>query len=343
MGISADTFISVWRGTAWKVKLWGRNIRQLLSTSNGPINITESLILQVVRAAGTPAPRIFTPMYKQDFASGVVGNADPDWRFSEFTDVRSVSGTKCVQLGVNRGYPPPSCGGSHFWGNRQSPNENAGLPAPVPIGKTLWYRVFHYFPSTFSFGYLFLNGTDNAEASACGKSADGNYSGMKWLHLAPNAGTRRIYHHLPSGRRKIAQPLPSDPENSGQRIQSEVAGSISQSIVPIPLDRWVAIQIAVYVTDDNTGWVRVWNDETLICEKLGIPTVFSGDGATAITDWGLGDYWNGVPYTDGAVGRDNFFIDEIIIASDVDGYGSPTGVDANGNAYIDPATRVGDL
>jgi hypothetical protein len=51
MGIAADTFISVWRGTAWKLKLWGRGIRQLLSTSNGPVSITESLILQVVRAA----------------------------------------------------------------------------------------------------------------------------------------------------------------------------------------------------------------------------------------------------------------------------------------------------
>ena len=48
-------------------------------------------------------------------------------------------------------------------------------------------------------------------------------------------------------------------------------------------------------------------------------------------------------YTDGAPDRNSFYIDDIILASDLPGYGAPTGVDAAGNAYIDPATRVGDL
>jgi hypothetical protein len=61
MGIAADTFISVWRGTAWKLKLWGRGLRQLLSTSNGPVSITESLILQAVRAAGGGGGAAVTP------------------------------------------------------------------------------------------------------------------------------------------------------------------------------------------------------------------------------------------------------------------------------------------
>ena len=295
-----------------------------------------------LNVAARAAATSFTPMYTDNFLDGAIGTSTIKWRFSEYSNVQSVSGTQSLMLGQNRASTTTACDGSHYWGNRQDTGEEAGLPESIPIGNTVWMRIYHYFPSAFSFGHMYQTGVDNAEAAACGKSSDGNYSGMKWLVFAPNSGTRRIYQHLPSGRRKIEQPSPSDPENSTQRLQSEVTG-IDQSSAPAPLDQWVAFQMAVKVADDNTGWIRLWNGTELIAEVLDVPTVHTPDGATTIRSWGLGDYWNGVPYTDNAEGRNSFYIDEIIIASDLPGYGAPTGVDAAGNAYIDPTTRIGDF
>ncbi|MEC7518871.1 MAG: hypothetical protein VYE22_03345 [Myxococcota bacterium] len=47
--------------------------------------------------------------------------------------------------------------------------------------------------------------------------------------------------------------------------------------------------------------------------------------------------------TDGAAGRTDFWIDEVIVASDAPGYDPPTGVDSEGHPYIAPCTRVADL
>jgi len=296
-----------------------------------------------VAARAAVAPTSFTPMYTDNFLDGVIGTSTNKWRYSEYSNVQAVSGGQSLMLGQNRASTTTGCDGNHFWGNRQNLDEEAGLPEAIPIGNTVWMRIYHYFPSTFSFGHMYQTGIDSAEAAACGKSSDGNYSGMKWLVFAPNSGTRRIYHQLPSGRRKIEQPSTSDPENSTQRIQSEVLGKVAQSSVPVALNQWVAIQMAVKVASDNTGWIRLWNGSELIAEVLDVPTVHTPDGATSIQSWGLGDYWNGVPYTDGEEGRNALYIDEIIIASDMPGYGAPTGVDAAGNAYIDPTTRIGDF
>jgi hypothetical protein len=63
----------------------------------------------------------------------------------------------------------------------------------------------------------------------------------------------------------------------------------------------------------------------------------------AIVEWGLGDYWNGVPWTDGQPGRTDFWIDEVIVATDADGYSGPSTTDSGGHAYIPSCVRVADL
>jgi len=309
-----------------------------MATSDSPKSITAARTLAVAKA-GTPAPSSFVPMYKQDFAAGVVGSSDPDWRYSQFTDIRSVSGTQCVKMKPSHGALPPTCGGSHFFANNHGMNENAGLPDAVPIGRTVWYRMYFYFPSTFSFGYLF---NSKPEAAECGKSADMGLSGIKWMNLSTDVPGQKVYTKIPSGYRKTAQPTAPDSEYPDIRIENEGGGAgLSGTGRPVPLNTWFAMQMAVKVANDGSGFVRLYLDDEMVAQQSNVSTIPSS--VTEITRWGLGDYWNGMPYTDGDPSRDYFFIDEIIIASDMAGYGAPTGVDANGNAYIDPATRVGDF
>ena len=294
------------------------------------------------RTAVVSPPTSFVPMYKEDFAVGTVGTTNPAWRYSEYSNVRSVSGTQSTRMGANRGSGSPTCGGNVFFGNNQSMNEPEGLPEGIPIGSTVWYRVFFYFASTYSFGYVFRSGQDNAEASGCGKSADMGNTGNKWMNFDSPGTSGKVYIKIPSSRRKAAQPSGDDPERKTIIIENEAgsAGTTSSGM-SVPLDRWFSMQLGMKVSRDNTGWVRLWIDNELEAEQLNVNTIQAGD--TAITNWGIGDWWNGVPWTDGSPGEDDLWLDEIIIASDMPGYGAPTGVDAAGNAYIDPATRVGDL
>jgi len=314
-----------------------------MATNDSPKSITASRTLQVAKA-GAPAMSSFTPMYKEDYATKTVGLTDPEWRYSAWTDERALSGTKSLKMGMPRGYLPPSCGGSHFFANNHRTNEALGLPATIPIGNTVWFRMYFYFASTFSFGYLYRNGNaqDDLDSTECGKSNDMGNTGNKWMNFDSPGTSGKVYIKIPSGRQKIAQPSGADPEHPYIRIENEAGnGGLTSSGRTVPLDQWFAMQLGVKVSNDNTGFVRLWLDNDLVAEQLNVSTIQAGD--TYYDSWGLGDYWNGIPYTDGAAGRDDLYIDEIIIASDVAGYGTPTGIDANGNAYIDPATRAGDL
>lgn len=180
-----------------------------------------------------------------------------------------------------------------------------------------------------------------AEAQFCGGAViDGSSGGgLKFLVFSPNSGTARIY----------LQPLTPHKDVTGggelNRILLEYgaqsAGSVGQQAV-IPRDRWFSIQMATKVaTTTNDGFVRAWLDDELIIEATGINTI--SPTATGIAQWGLGDYWNGMPYTDGQPGRDTFYIDEVIVATDMDGYGAPTSTDANGNPYIASSVLAGNL
>ncbi|ENO16887.1 hypothetical protein J057_01745, partial [Marinobacter nanhaiticus D15-8W] len=146
----------------------------------------------------------FTALFSDDFSTKTLNTADSDWRYSLVTNERSVSGTQCVKMRPNHGDVAPTCGGGHFFANNQSMTESAGMDALVTPGHTVWSRVFFYFPSTFSFGYLF--GSD-AEAAECGKDADMGLTGVKWLNFGsyPGGGLK-VYVKIPSAYRKVQQP-----------------------------------------------------------------------------------------------------------------------------------------
>lgn len=283
----------------------------------------------------TQVSGVFAPLITDDFEGGTPGQANSAWGFSEFSDVRARSGSVSTKIITRPSQSAPTCGGSTTFAASQD------LPIVIPVGKTVWQRIYHYIPSSFSMGYAF-GGGDGAEASQCGSPSDGGLENMKWMRFVPDVGTARIYFQPYVARRQIAQPA-----NAGLRVITEAGPavatheSVGLSGFPFPRDEWFALQMAVKVSKTGDGFIRAWINNTLVAEATGISTIAAA--ANGLEKWGLGPYWNGQPWTDGAAGRDEFWIDEIIVASDADGYQAPTGVDPNGNAFIAPETLVGDL
>lgn len=272
----------------------------------------------------------FRPMRAYDGSAAVTGDGFLGWARSEWNETHSVSHGRAVRVRVDPGEEPlPACSGRHFFAGRSR------LPAPVPQGHTIWFRMYQYIPSTFSFGYKYSRGAgDEPEASMCGRSPDGNLW-LKWLVLAPQPmyGTARIYLMPTAARRALAHERPQ------VRIISEARHRAHDAPVDLPRDRWFSLQISVYVSDGEDGVIRAWIDDQFLGEVHGRTTV---EGA-ALGEWGMGDYWNGVPWTDFEPGRTDFWVDEIVVASDAEGYDPPTGVDPEGRTYIAPCTRVADL
>lgn len=378
-----------------------------MATNDSPLSVapTRSLSLALGQVGGS-----FTPMVAEDFSSGSLGSQSADWTRSEFQNSVVKSGSQALQLKTDPAQPGGACGGSVWYGGRQN------LPVDIPVGKTVWQRIWAYFPSEFSFGYSYNKwnmlaaaqfysggetsiaftesnttrpeeegaavsiqldsgtwhhtttaaGTDNAanilaiadplpsavspgnkiktgslaEAQQCGTDIiDGSaIGGLKFLVFSPNSGNPRIY----------LQPMTPHKEVTGGTLGRILDEYGPQSVglingqITIPRDQWISFQLAVKVANtQGDGWLRAWMDDELVAERLNINTISTS--ATGISQWGIGDYWNGMPFTDGLAGRDTFYIDDIIVASDVDGYGAPTDTDANGNAYIATTTLVGDL
>lgn len=270
-------------------------------------------------------PKPFNALFVDDFLNRSLGVAYPGWDSKSIVVDDHPGGIgRALRCRLDAA-TPPVCGGSHFFGGRSN------LPQPIPIGKTIWYSQKRYHQSSQSWAYCFSN-ADFSEAQACGKEADGN-QWLKDMVLGPSTGTARIYVQPAVSRRSVAQV-------AGGRIISETGPTYHDvSGMRYPLDEWFTNQVMVHVSSDGDGIIRHWINRTLVNEVFG-RNVTSGN---SIAQWGIGDYWNGVPYTDGEAGRLDFWAREFIIASDIDGYGIPTGTDADGNIFIDPATTVAEL
>ncbi len=243
------------------------------------------------------------------------------------TERAGVTQSKCIKVFTNPSNPSVTCGG-HLFGGRMN------LPVDIPAGKTVWQRMKFYIPSAFSFGYRWGSGAPTTPTGdGCGGySPDGGPQGLKFLVFSPDVGTARAYLNAPNSLRTISQ-------TSGTGVLALEANPSAQRGLSIvfPRDQWFTLELAVKVSNTGTGYARAWMNETLIAESqiAGNKNVSTIDvAATAIREWGLGSYWNGTPWTDGAAGRDFFYVDEVLVATDVDGYGMPDAVDANGYPMI---------
>jgi hypothetical protein len=303
-------------------------ISQILLWSNG-IGVIEIANISWYRGSNnqTPVPTSkFNALLADDLSSYSIGQTYPGWVGSSIITDSAPGGQRAVRilLATNQ---PPACGGSVDFGGRKS------LPSNVPIGKTIWFSHKRYHPSTQTFGYCYAN-SDYNEAIACGKedNSDGN-AWLKDIVFSPAVGTSRIYFQSRQQRRQVGL-------TAGCRLISEYNALLNDENAPIyPLDQWFTLQVMVRVGDDGSGKIMAWINDTLINEVSGA-NVSPGN---SLAEWGIGPYWNGIPYTDGAPGREEFFVRDFILASDIEGCEAPTGIDSLGNIYIDPAITASEL
>lgn len=271
----------------------------------------------------------YTPMYVLNLDSYTNGQASPIFNHNTpivTTERAGVDQSKCIRVLTRPTNPAVSCGTNYYAGRMN-------LAQNIPTGKTIWMRMKMFFPSAFSFGYTYSGGTvPNPTGDGCPVIAnDGNPTGTKWLVFSPDVGTSRNYLLAPNNFRDI------NPTVGSGRLAMESNQSLNQSLtVLFPRDQWVTLEMACKVSNTGTGYFRAWMDGLLIGSiggETGNQSTISAS-ATAIKEWGLGDYWNGSPWTDGAAGRDAFYVDEVVVATDLDGYGAPEAVDSNGYPMI---------
>lgn len=275
----------------------------------------------------TPNAETYKPLLSYDMSDGVAGATFLNWKKSVYDAAYSVTNGKSVKVTTSPGEMLPTCSGNQFYAGRTIFDKEK----QVPPGKTLWYRVMIYVPSTFSFGHKYSGSGDTDEAKACGQHSDGN-TWIKWLVLSPTKGTGRVYL-MPSGQRRLVE------DRNRVRIISEELHLPHDVSVSFPKDKWFALQIAVKVSNGSDGFIRAWIDDNYLGEVVG--KTFSAE--SSVYDWGIGDYWNGVPWSDNQSGRTDFWIDEIIMATDMEGYGAPTTLDSGDRPYISPDARVVDF
>lgn len=264
----------------------------------------------------------FKAFFKDDFSSYSIDDVYTGWN-SRSTIVSDHPGGVGRAIAVQLdGATPPVCGGSHVFGGYTD------FPQPVPVGKTVWYAQWRYHSSAQTWGYCFGGG----DTPCPGQSADGT-TYLKDLVMYPSTDTARIYVQPTQNRRSVAQ-------TAGHRITTEVGPIFADSpSVSYPLDQWFFHQVMVKVADDGTGIIRHWINRQLISELTG-QNVTSGN---SLKGWGVGNYFNGIPFLTGDPNQDTFWIRNIIIASDIDGFDVPTGLDDEGNIFIDPNTDIAEL
>ena len=273
--------------------------------------------------AGNRPAANYPLLFKDDFSAGTVGDSYAGF-FPTTVYANDHPHLTGKALKVNIGtMQPPTCGGSMNYGGRKV------LPSDVPFGSKIWYSVKLFHPVTQTWGYCYDPG-DSAEATGCGKQSDGN-EWTKFMVLSPSSGTARVYVQPRAFRRNVNQ-------QPAVRLYSEHSQAPNDNpTATFPLGRWYTLQIECFLSD--TGYMRVWVDNTVICYANAAP-VSTGN---SIHEWGIGDYWNGAPYTDGAANRSHFWMKDVMIATDAPGFSAPTDSDGNGNVFIAPWRRPIDF
>lgn len=270
----------------------------------------------------------YTPLYVLKLDSYADGQTSPIFNWNTpivSTERAGVEQSKSIRLRTRPSNPGVLCGTNNYAG-RMNLSQN------IPLGNTIWLRMKMYFPSTFSFGYSYAADTvPTPTADGCPAIAnDGNTTGTKWLVFSPDVGTSRAYLLAPNDFRQI-----NSAAGSG-RVALEYNAVSTSLNVSFPRDRWVTLELAMKVSNTGTGYLRAWMDGVLIGSLGGATGTVStiSPSAAAVKDWGLGDYWNGSPWTDGSAGRDTFYVDEVVVATDISGFGAPTATDSNGYPMI---------
>ena len=313
----------------------------MVTAVNETYTVHQGTLLQVRGTAKT----VSSALYLQDFGSQSSGGVYWTQRATNavIDTTHAASGAQSLKVNRSMGQPPNTCGGDMFYGG------DFELPTYIPEGYNVWMRWKMYIPSTFSWGYVFEAGTDIADRDTC-RSIDGSTvqaDGNGWLKFFCYTFTdsySRFYLQPHSMRRDVAY-------YPGFYINTDAALGIYHHIntasAALPLDQWFALQVRVKLDTTSNGTGDIWVDDTWVANS-GDAHSFTGitlDGSVSgnkLRTLRLGDYWNGVPYTDGAGGRESLWMDEVIVLTDYPGFSPPTGMDGNGKLYIPSVAQVSD-
>jgi hypothetical protein len=266
----------------------------------------------------------YTPLYLGTYEGRTTGAAAPLALSGTMSADMSVSGVRSMKIGLTAANPGVTCGSAGYGGS-------ITLPAPVPVGNTAWVRLRVFFPTNCALSHTWTS-TNSGAVHGCGTASDdGNPTGTKFLAFSPNTGTSRIYTQIETSYRGA-------PLGFG-RIQIEAGAGVDDFSVQMPKGQWFDLEMAVLV-HQSAGFVRTWLNGVLIGERTNIRTV--ADGVASIVEFRLGDYFNGTPFNDGTF-TPYFYVDDLIIATDVVGYGTPDGRDAANNPMIGAAPTLIDF
>lgn len=263
-------------------------------------------------------PPSYTPLVTEDFESGTLGNVYPSTKSypttstARFSNVHSFAGTKSIEIMIDVNYvqSDPS-----FYGFSNL------LPAAVPEGNTIWYAARFYFPTSCSVGYSNV-------------SDPGPH--VKFMRLSNSSTGGRIYLYKHREQFGVDFLSPSAVSLESENLHS--LGTWTGANTVFPRDQWFHVCFAVKNSSSSDGFLRCWINDVYIGEVQGLTM----PAATDINQWALGTHWNGSPYNDGS--HDGYFyMDDVIIASDINGYGAPNTLDSGDRPYINSSTTVGDF
>lgn len=184
---------------------------------------------------------------------------------------------------------------------------------------------------------------DYAGARYCGTQdgtglyADGNED-LKFMCIQPGNGSVGYgvtYSFLKMQRRGFGTNLSFAAISEHENIPVDF---FSQTV---PRDQWFTLQMAVKLSSASLGGhIRMWFNDNYLGE---VATRTVDTTVNSIGRWGIGDYWNGVPWTNGTTATDSFWIDDIILATDYGPYGGILTQDSGGRLWIPPTLTYQDI
>ncbi len=276
-----------------------------VSTATGASTGTGASSSSSSSTGGGGAPG-YTPLVVVDFEEGTSGQ-DVDWGATTggpvvYDGAQAHSGSTAARVSfqhLQNGY-----------GGYQN------LPEAIGPGETVWYRVYLYMPSTLSLSY--------------GDTSGDGFGANKFLVLSELEHEAPRMYIQPSSPYKVDFGDPGFVE-PGLYVNHDGLGDeycpIQADTYTFPRDQWFALQMAWYVAEDDSAWVRVWSDDTFLGECSGAGVVPSGYN---VQSWGIGDYWNGGAWIQGGSTAD-FWVDDVVVTKE-----QPTTTDAGGRPFISP-------
>lgn len=177
---------------------------------------------------------------------------------------------------------------------------------------------------------------DNRSGTGSSYPLDGNEN-IKFMMLSSLDADPVNYCYIKQERRGFGYNLGfaaiSEHENS-------TGGIDFSSQYTVPRDQWFTLQMAMKISSVSLGgYIRMWFNDNY----LGELATRTCNTYKYIGRWGIGDYWNGSPWTNGTTATDSFWVDDVILATDYGPYGGILTQDSGGRLWIPPTLTYQDI